>query len=141
MQKKWKNKSHFALTAKIFIFLIKILGMNNFEALQSFPFYSVPINNISFWLYGLCIVETLKKKWDEKRNVLFIIHCYIIIGHESKHWLPLSLTDSCLVDLIDVTLACEDAISKLVEVFTVADAVAEEHVDCWWQLVQIWSLS
>ena len=32
-----------------------------------------------------------------------------------------SLTDSCLVNLIDVTLACEDNYSKLVEVVTVAD--------------------
>ena len=31
------------------------------------------------------------------------------------------LTDSCLVNLIDVTLACEDANSKLVDVVTVAD--------------------
>ena len=29
-----------------------------------------------------------------------------------------------------MTLACEYAISKLVEVFTVADTDAEEHVDC-----------
>ena len=36
-----------------------------------------------------------------------------------------SLTDSCLVNLIDVTLMCEDANSKLVEVVTVADA--EDH--------------
>ena len=39
-----------------------------------------------------------------------------------------SLTDSlthCLVNLIDVTLACEDANSKLVEVVTVA---YEDHV-------------
>ena len=34
--------------------------------------------------------------------------------------LPNSLTDSCLVNLIDVTLACEDANSKLVEIVTVA---------------------
>ena len=32
-----------------------------------------------------------------------------------------SLTESCLVNLIDVTLACEDANSKLVDVVTVAD--------------------
>ena len=32
-----------------------------------------------------------------------------------------SLTNSCLVDLIDVTLACEDANSKLAEVVTVAN--------------------
>ena len=32
-----------------------------------------------------------------------------------------SLTDSCLVNLSDVTLACEDANSKLVDFVTVAD--------------------
>ena len=32
-----------------------------------------------------------------------------------------SVTDSRLGDLIDVTLACEDANSKLVDVITVAD--------------------
>ena len=37
-----------------------------------------------------------------------------------------SLTHSCLVNLIDVTLACENA--KLVEVVTVADVDAEECV-------------
>ena len=36
-----------------------------------------------------------------------------------------SLTDSCLVNLIDVTLMCEDTNSKLVEVVAVADA--EDH--------------
>ena len=36
-----------------------------------------------------------------------------------------SLTHSCLVNLIDVTLACEDANSKLVNVVTVLD---EDHV-------------
>ena len=53
----------------------------------------------------------------------------IIIGPESDHWqclsvthsLTNSLTDSCLVNLIDVTLACGDDNSKLVEVITVAD--------------------
>ena len=51
----------------------------------------------------------------------------LIIGLESDHMLCLSLTDSlthsCLVKLIDVTLAFEDVYSKLVEVVTVA------HVD------------
>ena len=32
-----------------------------------------------------------------------------------------SLTDSCLVNLIDITLACEDVNSKLVDVVSVAD--------------------
>ena len=50
-----------------------------------------------------------------------------------------SLTNSCLVNLIDVTLACEDAYSKLVEVVTVADVDAEDHVGN--SLLQIWELT
>ena len=46
--------------------------------------------------------------------------------------LPLSLTDSptnsCLVDLIDMTLACKDGNSKLVEVVTVVDVSDEDCV-------------
>ena len=69
----------------------------------------------------------------------------IIIGPESDHWeclsltnsLTKSLTDSCLVNLIEVTLACEDANSKLVEVVTVADVDAEDHGGN--SLLQIWS--
>ena len=41
------------------------------------------------------------------------------------------LTHYCLVDLIDVTLACEDANSEIVQVVTVAD------VD---DVLQIWKL-
>ena len=56
--------------------------------------------------------------------------CFFI-GPESDHWLPLSLTHSLtlwrLVDLIDVTLACEDANSKLADHVPVAD-VDEAHV-------------
>ena len=52
----------------------------------------------------------------------------VFIGPESDYCLPLSLTDSlthslnhsCLVNFIDVTLACEDA-TQLVDVVTVAD--------------------
>ena len=44
------------------------------------------------------------------------------------HSLTDSFTDSCLVNLIDVTLACEDGNSKLVEVVTVADVDAEDRV-------------
>ena len=54
------------------------------------------------------------------------------------HSLPHSLTHSCLVNLIDVTLACEDANSKLGDVVTVADVEAWKHVDD--SLVQIWKL-
>ena len=44
------------------------------------------------------------------------------------HSLTHSVTFSRLLDLIDVTLACEDANSKVVEVVTVADVDAENHV-------------
>ena len=49
-----------------------------------------------------------------------------------------SLTNSCLVKLIDVTLVCEDAESNLVEVVSVADVDAEDHVGN--SLLQIWKL-
>ena len=66
----------------------------------------------------------------------------VFIGPESDHWqcLPVthSLTHSCLVNLIDVTLACEDAYSILVEVFTVADVDDEDRVGN--SLLQIWKL-
>ena len=41
----------------------------------------------------------------------------------------MSVTDSCLIDLTDVTLAFENANSKFIDVFTVADVDAEERVD------------
>ena len=71
----------------------------------------------------------------------------IFVGPESDHWLCLSLThsltdsltDSCLVNLIDVTLSCEDANSKLVEVVTVADVDAEDHVCNSLLIADVWS--
>ena len=54
------------------------------------------------------------------------------------HSLTDSLTYSCLVNFIDVTLACEDVNSKLVEVVTVVDVTAEKRFDD--SLVQIWLL-
>jgi len=50
-----------------------------------------------------------------------------------------SLTNCCLVNLIYVALACEDANSKLVEVVTVAHVDAENHVGN--SLLQIWELT
>ena len=49
-----------------------------------------------------------------------------------------SLTHSCLVNLIDVTLACEDASSKLAEVVTVADVSDEDRVGNSW--MHTWEL-
>ena len=50
-----------------------------------------------------------------------------------------SLTDSCLENLVDVTLACEDAYSKLVQVVTVVEVDDEKRVDN--SLVQIWKVN
>ena len=68
----------------------------------------------------------------------------LFIGPESDHWLPLSLTHSLThslspVDLIDVSLAYEDAILTFHEAVTVADVDAEKYVDD--SLVQIWKLT
>ena len=49
-----------------------------------------------------------------------------------------SLTNCRLVNLIDVTLACEDGNSKLVEVVTVVEVDDEKRVDN--SLVQIWKV-
>ena len=49
-----------------------------------------------------------------------------------------SLPNSCLVNLIDVTLACEDGNSKLVEVVTVANVDDEDRAGN--SLLQIWEL-
>ena len=57
----------------------------------------------------------------------FPIH-FVFIGPESDHWICLSVTDSCLVNLIDLILPCEDANSKLVEVVTVVDVDDEDRV-------------
>ena len=69
------------------------------------------------------------------------LHLFLI-GPESDHCLPLSvtnsLTHSCLVNMIDVTLACEDADSKLVEVVTIANVDHEDRVGN--SLMHTWEL-
>ena len=62
----------------------------------------------------------------------------MLVTNRLTDWLTHSLTHSCLVNLIDVTLACEDAYSKPVEVVTVADVSDENHVGN--SLLQIWKL-
>ena len=65
-----------------------------------------------------------------------VFHARIVIGPESDHWQCLSvthsltdsLTDCRLVNLTNVTLACEDGNSKLVEVVTVVDVDDEDRV-------------
>ena len=76
---------------------------------------------------------------SEERNQIhlfdFLSDPSPIIGN-ACHSLTDCLTNSCLVNLIDVTLACEDANSKLVEVVNVADVDNEDRVGN--SLLQIW---
>ena len=72
---------------------------------------------LSLWYSTKKSMNTYSTTWENK--YLSIYAC---------HSLPNWLTDSCLVNLIDVTLACEDANSILVEVVTVAHVDAEDHV-------------
>ena len=80
-----------------------------------------------------------------KGHIVLKNHCFYRTQVRS-YWQCLSLTDllthslthSCLVNLIDVTLACEDANSRLVEVVTVAYVDAEDHVG---NSLLIWELT
>ena len=69
--------------------------------------------------------------------VLFLSDPSLIIGNPCQ-WLTDWLTHSCLVDLIDVTLACEDADSKFIEVVYVADVSDEDRLGN--SLLEIWKL-
>ena len=60
------------------------------------------------------------------------------LGMLVTHSLTNQLTDSCLVNLIDVTLACEDAYLKLVKVVTVTDISDEDRVGN--SLMHTWEL-
>ena len=73
--------------------------------------------------------------WMTTISVFF----FFFIGPESDHCLPLSLTHSCLVNLVSVTVACGDGNSKLVEVVTVVEVGVGKHVDN--SLVQIWKIN
>ena len=69
---------------------------------------------------------------------LFLSDLSPIIGY-ACHSLTNSLTHCCLVNLTDVSLACEDANSKLVEVVIVTDVHSDSFVqlfaaDVWLRL-------
>ena len=67
--------------------------------------------------------------------LLFLVRSLaMLVTHPLTHSLP----NSCSLNLIDVTLACEDASLKLVEVVTVADVSDEDRVGK--SLLHIWKL-
>ena len=62
----------------------------------------------------------------------------MLVTHSLTHSLTDSLTHCRLANFIDVTLACEDGNSKLVEVVTVANVDDEDRAGN--SLLQIWEL-
>ena len=89
-----------------------------------------------------CYSITSKHRCNKTKS-LFCLHHYFFLSDPSPiialaTLVTHSLTNSCLVNLIDVTLVCQDANTKLVEVATVVDVDAEKRVDD--SLVQIWKL-
>ena len=66
-------------------------------------------------------------------------HCYRTKVRSLGMVVTNSLTHCRLVNLIDVTLACEDGNSKLVEVVTVVEVDDEKGVNN--SLVQIWKVN
>ena len=73
------------------------------------------------------------RAWTWTSSALVSMKLFTLVTNSLTHWLTHWLTDSCLVNFIDVTLACEDANSKLVDVVTVAD---DDRVGT--NLLQIW---
>ena len=87
----------------------------------SFPFFKL-------WFCAFLRLHSIAILFSYFIFFLYILSFYrtrvrslvMLVSNSLTHW----LTDCCLVNLIDVTLACEDANSKLVDVVTVAD--------CWY---------
>ena len=97
-----------------------------FSPFQLFLDSSYPSSHFWFWaiLFALFF-----------RSHQFLSDPSPIIGNACHYnW----LTDSCLVNLIDVTLVCEDTYSKPVEVVTVVDVSDKDCVGN--SLLQIWKL-
>ena len=97
------------------------------------------------WLKWVSSSESSSESQNDAHLVTAIVHVphyfnqkvhLFFIGPESDHWeclslthsLTDSLTHSCLVNLIHVTLACENGNSKLIEVVTVANVDDEDCV-------------
>ena len=84
-----------------------------------------PSSNVNIWEFKL----TFHYRTRVRSLAMLVTHW---LTHSLTHW----LTDSCLVNLIGVTLAFEDANSILVEVVTVADVDDEDCAGN--SLLQIW---
>ena len=77
--------------------------------------------------------ETNKGLTNDSYDVIYFYRTrvrslFTLVTNSLTHWLTDSLTDCRLVNLIDVSLACEDGNSKLVEVVNVANVDDEDRV-------------
>ena len=99
-------------------------------------FWSGKLSNLDS-IFNSCDIYIIRI-YEKDVIVHFLSDPSPIIGY-ACHSLTDSLTQCCLVSLIDVTLACEDAYSKLVAVVTFADVSNEDCVGN--SLLQIWKLS
>ena len=79
------------------------------------------------------------KSFSRCSTIIFVLKLHKHLYHWQCLSVTHSLTHSRLVNLIYLTLACEDANSKLVEVVTVADVVSDDHVGN--SLLKIWELT
>ena len=96
----------------------------------------------SFQKRTLCFLSKWhlwRKAWDDYFYRTRVLSLFTLVTNSLTDWLTDCLTDSlnhsCLVNLIDVTLACEDANSKRVDAVTVADDAGVGN-----NLLQIWNL-
>ena len=83
--------------------------------------YFLPLSkDSSMWT----IVQGDFFNWAPPEFAIFIGSLAMLVSHS----LPNSLTHSCLENLIDVTLACEDTNSKLVDI---VDCIGNSLLQIW----------
>ena len=117
---------------RIFIPPRVYLGIVCFPA-KFLSFKSFFLRKIFVWCYDSLICRQELNQSLSDLSPIIGNACHLLTN-SLTHW----LTDSCLVNLIGVTLACEDAYSKLVEAVTVADVSQGDRVGN--SLLQIWKL-
>ena len=138
------SDTNFEMTAKYSTVLIKTDSSLIIVLLRSFHCFFDHNPHLYICRVGVRPNVPIKQTATLVNTVLFLPFCHFYrtrvrsLAILVTHSLPNSLTNSCLVNLINLTLACEDAYLKLVEVVTVADFDDENRVGH--SLLQIWKL-
>ena len=123
-----KNELTLCLVSQFWINCWPGLDLMNFPIAISYPKRR--------FRYQIGLTFGKKSKWPltPRPPHFWRIMLAIFIGPEYVHWQCLSLTDSltdsCLVNLINVSLACEDGNSKLVEVYSLTWLTCQLKT-CW----------